>query len=56
VDVPIVGDVKDVLTELIAMIRESSMRPTRRRWQAWWDTIEGWRSRDCLRTTAATPR
>jgi acetolactate synthase I/II/III large subunit len=49
VDVPIVGDVKDVLTELIAMIRESKMQPDAQALQAWWNTIEGWRSRDCLR-------
>ena len=49
VDVPIVGDVKDVLTELINMIRESQARPDEKALAAWWDTIEGWRSRDCLR-------
>jgi acetolactate synthase-1/2/3 large subunit len=49
VDVPIVGDVKDVLTELINMIRESQSRPDEKALSAWWDTIEGWRSRDCLR-------
>jgi len=49
VDVPIVGDVKDVLTELIHMIRESQTRPDEKALSAWWDTIEGWRSRDCLR-------
>ena len=49
VDVPIVGDVKDVLTELINMIRESQVKPDDKALAAWWDTIEGWRSRDCLR-------
>ncbi len=49
VDVPIVGDVKDVLTELIAMIRETSTRPDPAALAAWWDTIEGWRKRDCLK-------
>jgi len=49
VDVPIVGDVKDVLTELIAMIKESQAKPDAPALSAWWDTIEGWRSRDCLR-------
>src|SRR5512137_893985 len=48
VDVPIVGDVKDVLTELIAMIREGSLKPDANALGAWWDTIEGWRKRDCL--------
>jgi acetolactate synthase-1/2/3 large subunit len=49
VDVPIVGDVKDVLTELIAMIRESGLKPDAQALQQWWQTIEGWRSRDCLK-------
>ena len=48
VDVPIVGDVKDVLTELISMIREASARPDAAALGQWWETIEGWRSRDCL--------
>ncbi len=49
VDVPIVGDVKDVLTELINMIKEGQARPDEKALASWWDTIEGWRSRDCLR-------
>ena len=48
VDVPIVGDVKDVLVELIAMIRESPVKPDAGALKAWWDTIEAWRARDCL--------
>jgi acetolactate synthase-1/2/3 large subunit len=49
VDVPIVGDVKDVLNELIAMIRESGLKPDAQALEQWWKTIEGWRSRDCLK-------
>lgn len=48
VDVPIVGDVKDVLTELITMLKESPQRPDAQALGAWWDTIEGWRVKDCL--------
>jgi acetolactate synthase I/II/III large subunit len=48
VDVPIVGDVKDVLTELITMLKESVQRPDAQALGAWWDTIEGWRVKDCL--------
>jgi acetolactate synthase I/II/III large subunit len=48
VDIPIVGDVKDVLNELIAMIKESSARPDANALGAWWSTIDGWRTRDCL--------
>ena len=48
VDVPIVGDVKDVLQELIAMIREAETKPDQSALEAWWKQIDGWRSRDCL--------
>jgi acetolactate synthase I/II/III large subunit len=48
VDVPIVGDVKDVLTELINMLKEVNQKPDEPALSAWWKTIEGWRSRDCL--------
>jgi acetolactate synthase I/II/III large subunit len=48
VDIPIVGDVKDVLTELIAMIKESTIKPDANALGAWWSTIDGWRKRDCL--------
>ncbi len=49
VDVPIVGDVKDVLVELINMVRESTQRPDEKSLALWWETIEAWRSRDCLK-------
>jgi acetolactate synthase-1/2/3 large subunit len=49
VDVPIVGDVKDVLVELISMIREGSLKPDAHALKGWWETIEGWRARDCLK-------
>jgi acetolactate synthase-1/2/3 large subunit len=49
VDIPIVGDVKEVLGELIAMLKESVAKPDADALAAWWDTIEGWRKRDCLR-------
>ncbi|MES2511338.1 MAG: acetolactate synthase 3 catalytic subunit [Pseudomonadota bacterium] len=49
VDIPIVGDVKDVLNELISMIKESGLKPDANSLGAWWDTIEGWRKRDCMK-------
>jgi len=49
VDIPIVGDVKEVLSELIAMIKESGVKPDAAALAGWWETIEGWRKRDCLR-------
>ncbi|MEZ5700935.1 MAG: acetolactate synthase 3 catalytic subunit [Burkholderiaceae bacterium] len=49
VDIPIVGDVKDVLTELINMVRETSTRTEPAALASWWATIEGWRSTECLK-------
>ena len=49
VDIPIVGDVKDVLRELITSLRESDTRPDPSALAGWWETIEGWRKRDCLK-------
>ena len=48
VDIPIVGDVKDVLTEMIAMIKETPARVEPAALAAWWSTIDGWRKRDCM--------
>ena len=49
VDIPIVGDVKDVLTEMIGMLNETPAKPDAKSLAAWWETIEAWRSRDCLK-------
>ncbi len=48
VDVPIVGDVKDVLTELMNLITESKAKMDAKALADWWSTVEGWRSRQCL--------
>ncbi|WP_183478519.1 acetolactate synthase 3 catalytic subunit [Mitsuaria sp. BK037] len=48
VDIPIVGDVKDVLQELIAQIKEAQARPDADSINAWWSQINDWRKRDCL--------
>jgi acetolactate synthase-1/2/3 large subunit len=43
VDVPIVGDVKDVLQELIVQLKESAARPDKDAVNAWWGQINEWR-------------
>ncbi|RMW96724.1 acetolactate synthase 3 catalytic subunit [Allofranklinella schreckenbergeri] len=48
VQVPIVGDCKDVLTEMLNMLGETQERPDAEALKAWWATIEGWRSTRCL--------
>ncbi len=54
VDVPIVGDVKDVLTELISMIKESGLKPDADALGGWWETIDSWRKRDCMKYSLGT--
>jgi acetolactate synthase I/II/III large subunit len=54
VDIPIVGDVKDVLQELIAQIREAQSRPDGAALQAWWNQIAEWRGRKCLAYKGST--
>jgi acetolactate synthase-1/2/3 large subunit len=49
VDVPIVGDVKDVLLELISQIREQTTKPDAAALNAWWAQINEWRKRECLK-------
>ncbi len=48
VDIPIVGDVKDVLQELIHQIKEAQARPDSNAINAWWSQINEWRRKDCL--------
>src|SRR3982751_1027845 len=48
VDIPIVGDVKDVLQELTAQIREASSKPDVKALSPWWAQINEWRKKDCL--------
>ena len=49
VDIPIVGDVKEVLAELIAQLKETGGKPDANALAGWWETIEGWRKKDCLK-------
>ncbi|MEY8688257.1 MAG: acetolactate synthase 3 catalytic subunit [Leptothrix sp. (in: b-proteobacteria)] len=49
VDIPIVGDVKDVLQELISQIRETQQRAEPAALGAWWSQISEWRGRQCLK-------
>ncbi|MBN8487717.1 MAG: biosynthetic-type acetolactate synthase large subunit, partial [Burkholderiales bacterium] len=54
VDIPIVGDVKDVLLELIAQVREAQARPDKAVISAWWGQINEWRKRECLKYKPGT--
>jgi acetolactate synthase I/II/III large subunit len=48
VDIPIVGDVKDVLQELIHQLRDAQTQPDAAALSNWWNQINEWRRKDCL--------
>ena len=48
VDIPIVGDVKEVLIELVAQLKDAAIRPDAAALSGWWSQINEWRKRDCL--------
>jgi acetolactate synthase-1/2/3 large subunit len=49
VDVPIVGEVGQVLDEIIKHIKAGKEKPDQQAIKAWWAQIELWRSQDCLK-------
>jgi acetolactate synthase-1/2/3 large subunit len=49
VDIPIVGDVREVLQEMNRQIAAARERPDPEALKAWWGQIETWRQRDCLK-------
>jgi len=48
VDVPIVGDVKNVLEDLGKAIAATKKTPDKQALAAWWKRIDAWRKFDCL--------
>lgn len=48
-DVPIVGPVKQVLEDMVAMVEESAERPDEKALARWWQEIQGWREYHGLR-------
>ena len=49
VDVPIVGNIKDVVLELSGMIKAAEQKPDATAIAQWWAQIETWRAKDCLK-------
>ena len=49
VDVPIVGDAASVLRDLLAAWEADEREPDRAAHAEWWERIERWRAKDCLR-------
>ena len=54
VDVPIVGDVKHVLKELIALIKADSNKPDAEALAQWWKQVKEWAAIDCLKYDTST--
>jgi acetolactate synthase-1/2/3 large subunit len=54
VDVPIVGNVPDVLDDLLKILQQSAQKPDTAALKAWWAKIGEWRAKDCLRYDRAS--
>ena len=49
VDIPIVGDVADVLEEMLKLLKAGKEKSDQAALKTWWTQIELWRARDCLK-------
>ncbi|MBU0602318.1 MAG: acetolactate synthase 3 catalytic subunit [Gammaproteobacteria bacterium] len=49
VDVPIVGNLSDVLDDILRLLEASNERPDQEALGEWWKQIDEWRRRDCLK-------
>lgn len=54
VDIPIVGNVKDVLQELLAQMESMDAKPNTAALGNWWKQINQWRERQCLNFETST--
>ncbi|MBS3964091.1 MAG: acetolactate synthase 3 large subunit [Methylomonas sp.] len=48
VDIPIVGEVKYVLTQMIELIEDGKEKPSKTALASWWQLIDSWRAVNCL--------
>ena len=49
VDVPIVGNITDVVDEMLRLLAATDVKPDAAALSDWWKQIDVWRGRDCLR-------
>ncbi len=54
VDVPIVGDVKHVLKDLIPLLKQDKQEPDAEALAAWWKQVHDWAAIDCLKFDRTT--
>ncbi|MEC4750254.1 acetolactate synthase 3 large subunit [Methylomicrobium sp. Wu6] len=55
VDIPIVGEVKPVLEQMIELIKEHKKKPGKKALEAWWEQIGRWQSLKCLEYDRNSP-
>lgn len=53
VDIPVVGDVGHVVEEMVRIWKARQIKPDAKALSAWWDQINKWRARDCLKYRAS---
>ena len=49
VDVPIIGDVENVVEDMLEKYKARNVQPNAKALEAWWNQIEEWRAVDCLK-------
>ena len=54
VDVPIVGDVRHVLSDLISVLKNEKENPNIKALEDWWKQINDWKDLDCLKFDRTT--
>jgi acetolactate synthase-1/2/3 large subunit len=55
VDIPIVGDVKPVLKQMLELIKESQKKPDKKALEQWWNQIRHWQALNCLDFDRTSP-
>ena len=48
VAIPIVGEVKPVLKQMLELLKDSKKKPSKKALESWWNQIDQWRSIKCL--------
>jgi len=48
VDVPIVGDVKEVMNDMLTLLEETETKPDAQALAAWWQQIALWQDKNCM--------
>lgn len=54
VDIPIVGNVKEVLNEILSQLDAAETKPNATAISAWWMQVNEWRKKECLKYPTST--